>query len=1024
MLKSVQRIAFATFLLSLVGTTGVVAQATRDMGDAQEAYRHALELYEKKLYGLAQHEFERAVAKGIAADGSQLVAQVEYYKLVCAYELWASNTEELANEYIAAYPESEKCNDTYYLLGKYYFRNADYANAITAFGQFNSSSLSEDEMAEYDFKRAYSLFAQLRYETASPIFSRIKDGNSKYASAATYYYSHIAYDQRRYAVALRGFESLRNDEVFSKLVPYYILHIYHSQQNYDKVISEGSEFVESVTGKRLPEIARIVGEAYYYKKQYDKALPFIEKYAATATTLTRQDRYLVGYIYYQNKDYQKASKIFEQIVVGQDSLAQSAYYYLADSWLQMGDKYSAGRVFLQASKMDFFPDIKEDALFNYAKLMFDLNSGPFNDAIEALNLYLKQFPNSRRTDEVNKFLMQAYVVSRNYKAALESLSAIKSPDADALAAMQKVAYYHAIELFQNQSYKEAIDNFNLSLKYASYSPRFAALATYWKADAEYRLGNYETAGHLFNEFVLSPGVVNTEEYIAAHYNLGYATFKQREYSVAMQWFRKYASLALDKSSMLCDTYNRMGDCSFMQHNYAAAIDDYSRVMQMKLIDVDYAAFQCGLCYGLVQQMDKKIELMDAVINFRPTSPHADHAMFEKGRTYTQQLNYAKAIVVYTQLLGKKQSAFYAKSLVELGLISVNQGNNTHALEYYKRTVTEFPGTSEARNAMLGIKNIYVELGDVDTYFKYAGTVKNFAAINASEKDSITFSSAELAYNSGNTDRAIDALNRYLDAFPNGAFVLDANFYIADCYYRTGKLEESLPHFVYVLSVPKNDYTEPALLGASRVSFDLGEYKKASSYYERLESVASSKVNTVEAKLGKMRSDYLLQDYVATVVDATSLLAVENLPAEIVREAYYKRAKSYDNQALSDKAVLDYKEISSAVKTKEGAEARYKVVADLFKRGDLANTEQAVLDFSKQTTPHQYWMAKCFIVLGDVYVQRNDAFQAKATYESIIDGYKVPDDGIIDEVNQRMQQLIQREKEKENAASQSPYDVAL
>jgi TolA-binding protein len=1024
MLKSIQRIALATLLFLLVGTTNLLAQATCDMGEAQEAYRRALELYEKQLYGLAHHEFERAIALGVAADGQQAVAQIEYYKLVCAYELWMPNVEEMAEEFIATYPESEKCNDAYFLLGKYYFRNAEHAKATAAFGNFNSSLLSEEEKAEYDFKRAYSLFAQQRYEAASPIFLRVKDGNSRYASAATYYYSHIAYDQRRYAPALRGFESLRNDEVFSKLVPYYILHIYHSQQNYDKVISEGSEFVESITGKRLPEIARIVGEAYYYKNQYDKALPFIEKYAATATTLTRQDRYLVGYIYYQNKDYQKASKIFEQIVVGKDSLAQSAYYYLADSWLQMDDKHNAGRAFLQASKMDFFLDIKEDALFNYAKLMFDLNSGPFNDAIEALNLCLKQYPNARRTDEVNKYLMQAYVVSRNYRAALESLSAIKSPDADALAAMQKVAYYHAVELFQDQSYREAINSFNLSLKYSSYSPRYAALATYWKADAEYRLGNYETAGHLYNEFVLSPGVVNTEEYVTAHYNLGYATFKQREYSAALLWFSKFALLATEKNAMLSDSYNRMGDCNFMQHSYAAAIDDYSRVMQMKLMDVDYATFQCGLCYGLVQQMDKKIERMDAVINFRPTSPYADNAMFEKGRTHVQQQNYSKAIAVYMQLLDKKQSAFYAKSMVELGLIFVNQSNNTLALEYYKRVVAEFPGTSEARNAMLGIKNIYVELGDVDTYFKYAGTVKSFAAINASEKDSITFSAAELAYNSGNLGRAIDVLNKYLDAFPNGAFVLDANFYIADSYYRAGKQEEALPHFAYVLNVPKNDYTEPALLGASRISFELGEYERAASYYERLGQVASTKVNTMEAKLGKMRSDYLLQDYRATIVAATSLLAVENLPAAVVRETYYKRAKSYEQQGLNGKAALDYKEIESAVKTKEGAEARYKVVADLFNRGDLANTEKAVLDFSKQTTPHQYWMAKCFIVLGDVYVKRNDAFQAMATYESIVDGYKNADDGIIDEVNQRMQQLIQREKEKENVASQSPYDLAL
>ncbi|MDR0419680.1 MAG: tetratricopeptide repeat protein, partial [Prevotellaceae bacterium] len=831
MLKLIAHITLDVFAVVMLLSTPSFAQKTQAMGDARETYRKALSLYERKMYSLAQKEFDRTLEKGISKEGEQIVAQVEYYKLSCAYELWNSNVAMLVEKFVDRFPSSEKVNDAYLLLAKYYFKKGDYKNAVAAFDTFDSGSLSDDDFPEYAFKRGYSLFMQGSNESASSMLSLIKDGSSKYASTAMYYYSHIAYDQKYYAVALKGFENLRNDESFSRLVPYYILHIYHLQKNYDKVIAEGSQFVESVTGKRLPEIARIVAEAYYYKQQYDKALPFIEKFAATATNLTREDRYLIGYIYYQNRDYAKASKLFDQLVVGQDSLVQSAYYYLADSWLQMGDKRNAGRAFLQASKMDFFPDIKEDAMFNYAKLMFDLNSGPFNDAIEALHQYLETYPSSLRADEVNKYLMQSYVVSKNYQAALTSLSAIKKPDSDALAATQKVAYYRGVELFQNQDYKEAIRYFNLSLKHSSYNSSIAAMALYWKADAEYRLGNYPRAQQLLAELVLMPGTRDMVEYETAHYNLGYCYFKQKNYDQALLWFRKYVSFDMDVSPMLCDAYNRMGDCNFIKHSYTAAIEDYQQVIQMCTTDADYATYQSGLCFGLVRQMDKKIEYMNKVIAYKPASPYADNAIFEKGRTYVQMLNYAQAVNVFSQLLNGKDGAFYAKALVELGLICVNQGDTEKALEYYKRVVAEFPGTSESRNAMLGIKNIYMASGDVNAYFSYAGAIGNYANINISEKDSITFAAAEIAYNSDNMDRGMTALQKYLEDFPNGAFKLDASFYLAEIYYRQGKLKESLPHFKYVIDASKNDYTELALQGGYRASYELGEYAEALKYYE-------------------------------------------------------------------------------------------------------------------------------------------------------------------------------------------------
>ncbi len=62
----------------------------------------------------------------------------------------------------------------------------------------------------------------------------------------------------------------------------------------------------------------------------------------------------------------------------------------------------------------------------------------------------------------------------------------------------------------------------------------------------------------------------------------------------------------------------------------------------------------------------------------------------------------------------------------------------------------------------------------------------------------------------------------------------------------------------------------------------------------------------------------------------------------------------------------------------------------------------IYDFA--STPIAYWRAKAFIVLGDIYVVDGNSFQARATYQSIVDGYRPEDDGIVDAARERIAKL--------------------
>jgi TolA-binding protein len=90
----------------------------------------------------------------------------------------------------------------------------------------------------------------------------------------------------------------------------------------------------------------------------------------------------------------------------------------------------------------------------------------------------------------------------------------------------------------------------------------------------------------------------------------------------------------------------------------------------------------------------------------------------------------------------------------------------------------------------------------------------------------------------------------------------------------------------------------------------------------------------------------------------------------------------------------------------GAEAAYTLILDAYDKGEFESVEERVFEFADAGSRQTYWLAKSFIVLGDSYVDRDNLTQAKATFESVRDGYKPAsaDDDVMDNVRIRLTRL--------------------
>ncbi len=994
----------------VIAICNLSAQETAIYEQPEADYRLALELFNKEKYGAAQELFLNTIKK-IDDNNSEIKINATYYAAICAVELFHPDAEHYLTEFIYKHPTHPKQGIASYKMGNLHYRKRSYDDALYWYAKVDMFELSQREKEEVLFKKAYSYFMKDDIENAKQNFFEIKSPASLFYAPAQYYYAHIAYAEKNYETALLSFQRIKDDRNFGPIVPYYITHIYYKQGKYDKVIELAPPLLEESSTKRSAEISRLIGEAYFRKGNYEEAIPFLETFRQQArTSITREDNYQLGFAYYNAGEYEKAIDNLEKVTRKEDSLAQNAYYHLADAYLKTDQKRFARNAFVSAYKMDFFPQIKEDALFNYAQLSFELSYNPYNEAILAFQKYIEEYPDSHRREKAHEYLINLYMTTRNYKSALESIEETGIKTARYKKAYQRIAYYRGVELFNNGNFGGAIEHFDKSLMYNEEAELLAS-CLYWKAEALFRMENYDEAIETHNEFLVTPGAFSLDYYPKAHYTIGYSWFQQEDYSNALIAFRQFIRGDIDNQRFINDAYLRIADAYFMLKNYESAIDFYKRAESLGIVDTDYAIYQKALVEGVKGDFNSKIASLKKLLQQYPETSFKDNTLFELGNTYMIIDNSQEALNYYNQLISQHPNSSNTKNAkLKTALIYYNNNEDSKALQVCKSIINQYPGTKEAIEALTLMKNIYVAMDNVDEYFKYAENLP-FADMSKAQQDTLTYVAAEKRYMQGDCTNAIKSFANYIDQFPNGLFSVNARFYKAECDFKMNDLQVALKGYEYVLSQPRSQFSENAALRASSINYKLNNYEAALNNFIILEEVAEQRNNLLEAKIGQMRTNFKLSRFEQAINAAQKVIMDERSPQIILQEAHLISGKSYMILNDTENAETTFEKVSKLGETEMAAEAKYNLALIEFRKGDYEKSEELIFKYINEMASYDYWLAKIFILLADNYLQTENVFQAKQTLQSIIENY----DG--DELNNLAKQKLKDIEEKEDQEKQ-------
>ena len=575
-----------------------------------------------------------------------------------------------------------------------------------------------------------------------------------------------------------------------------------------------------------------------------------------------------------------------------------------------------------------------------------------------------------------------------------------SGDAEIRAAQQKIAYYRGLEAYRTGDIRTARTCL-AEAQSINVSPKYTALSTFWQGEIAFREGDYAVAAAKYNAY-LKRAPRTEREYALAWYNLGYCAFDRNDWVQAGDSFRRFLAAHAPKDRYRADALNRLGDVAYSDRRFEEAVGEYDRVIALATPEAEYARYKRAVTLGILGRTEQKQQALRQIET--AGGEYADEASYELGRSYIAQQKYAEGAAQLERFVARYPSSpRVTAAWSDLGLAYLNLGNRQKSLACYDRVVNAAPQSSEARGAMQSIREIYVSEGDADAYFDYAARAGIESDLTALSRDSLSFAAAQKLYLDGDRAAATRALNSYVETYPKGSYRTDALYYLSDCYLVADNRERAIETLTALANQGKTPYTVPVLEKLSELTCAEKRWDEAAAAYRRLYDVAPSRTAREDAATGYVRARVAGGDAAKIAAAAREVIALPDAGQTATREAKYALATQLREGGDAAEAAKLYRDLAAEVRTKEGSEAAYRLIEATFASGDLDRTEKEVFALSDRN-PQPYWLARAYLLLGEVYVRRGDTFQARATWQSVADGYSPADDGIVEEARARIAKL--------------------
>lgn len=834
-----------------------------------------------------------------------------------------------------------------------WYDRGEYALALKCYERVGSESLNSNLAEACRYRKAFCLLKLAEYERAGRIYDGLVN-SSEFGNGAKFYQGYIAYVKQDYSKAAQLFKTVRPVGKPGNMAEFYLAQMSFMKGEYKDAAKSAQNLLQrqGIEPFFILEAKRMAGESLYHLGDEKQGIAYLKQYVASTDAPLNSSLYILGVDEYNHGRYQEATAQLTPVTNEDNSIGQSAYLYIGQAYLQQNNFNAAAMALEKSRQMSHDKEVQETAFYNLAVAKMQGGNEPFGSSVALFEEFLQTYPDSKFTPEVADYVIKGYMTDNNYPAAVAAINRMKHPSAAVLAAKQKVLYVLGSRELQAGNARSALSRFQEASSMSKYDADVAAESTLWAGECQYKLGNYAEAVKSYNSYLTQQRGSKVNKAIA-YYDLGYARFALKNFADAKADFKKFLSTTPSNTNkqLLADAYNRLADSQYYTADFDGAATNYGKAYEVNPTAGDYPMYQQGVMKGLRRDYTGKIETLQEMMTHYPSSALIPSALLEMGESYGEAGSPERAIETYTTLVARYPSTAQGRQgQLLLAITYLNEGNRNQAIEHYKRVITMFPSSDEARVAADDLKQLYADSGRVNEYVSFINNVPDAPKPETAELSALTLLSAEKAIEAGRDDDALAHATEVVEKYPDSPQAIEALVIKADVEYKQGKGAEAL------------------------------------ASYSELERRASSATDVNAARMGILRVSRDLGEHQRTLDTANLLLESSALGGEGKREVAFTKGLALRDLGKADEAITVWQELAQDMDDIYGTKSSFNIAQYYADNKQDKEALEEVNKLIEANPPHDYWLARGFILLSDLLRRKGDTFEADEYLKSLKRNY--------------------------------------
>ncbi len=703
-----------------------------------------------------------------------------------------------------------------------------------------------------------------------------------------------------------------------------------------------------------------LAETYYSLQHYDKALAELGQVDTACETRVGRGRirWRQAWALYQLGRLAEAKEAFRLASTSPDLPPgdQSAALVMAgDVAMDLGNPQEALSTYRRLVREGVPTPLLCQVQYKIGRVC--MQQGSLGEAIAAFSSVLQLDPSSEFADDAAYGKAWALRMQKKHDAARLAWQALITTYPTS-PLVPEARFRMGEEYYRLGKYPEAI----LSFDSVPQTSDFADDAMYWKAWAEYRLGQFAKAAYTFS--LLRTAFPGSRLATDAQFRAAEAHRESGEYELAMRGYRVVVEMKPSDDYLVRSLYGLAQSAAFSGDQ--ALAESYRTQLLATGKAGDYApraSFDLGVAAYNRKQYGRAIREFTSMLSQHPTHPLASEAWFRLGMSYLREERFADAKEAFLRCLRRADADLAAEASYQLGWVYFRSGEFGRAAEQFMEVSTR--GGPRAADARYRAGDALYNAG------RYAEAIAIYEQVielhPGSELAATAQNSIGWCYERmGRTIEAIGAFQVVVQRYARSAVWDDSAFRVAEYYHAARDYALSIPVLELLRAARSSPFWESGLLMLAEGLWRVGRKREARGALEELLRQPEAMLRP-EALL--FLAEMSWEDHDLEGARARYQQFADEFPThELAPKALLRVAESYATQERWDLAHAAFSH--AAVAGADRASCLSGTCRASAMLGRCAEAEEAArqLEVSFPTDPRageaQFWAGNCYALKGD------------------------------------------------------------